>query len=91
MNNDTIAGQTRALTGRVKETTGVLAGDDTLRTEGVADQVGGNTQKAVGSLRDALSPIIGEARDAARKRPLAAAALVGVIGMALLNTLRGRR
>lgn len=91
MNNDTIEGQTRSITGRLKETTGVLTGDDTLRTEGVADQFGGNTQKAVGSLRDAFKPIIGEARDAARKRPLAAAALVGVVGIALLNTLRGRR
>ena len=91
MNNDTIEGQTHNITGRVKETTGVLTGDDTLRTEGVADQVGGNTQKAVGSLRDALSPILGEARDAARRSPLAAAALVGVVGIALLNTLRGRR
>jgi uncharacterized protein YjbJ (UPF0337 family) len=91
MNNDTIEGQTRNITGRVKETTGVLTGDDSLWSEGVADQVGGNTQKAVGSLRDALSPILGEARDAARKSPLAAAALVGVIGIALFNTLRGTR
>ena len=91
MNNDPIEGQTRDITGRVKETTGVLAGDDSLRSEGVADQVGGNTQKAVGSLRDAAAPIVGQARDAARKNPLAAAALFGVIGLALLNTLRGRR
>ena len=91
MNNDTIEGQTRDITGHVKETTGVLTGDDLLRTEGVADQVGGNTEKAVGSLRDALSPILGEAKTAAAKNPLAAAALIGVVGLALLNTLRGRR
>lgn len=91
MNTDTIEGQTRDITGRVKETTGVLTGDDALRTEGVADQVGGNTQKAVGSIRDALAPIVGEAKTAATKRPWAAAALVGVVGLALLNTLRGRR
>jgi uncharacterized protein YjbJ (UPF0337 family) len=91
MNTDTIEGQTRDITGRVKETTGVLTGDDTLRTEGVADQVGGNTQKAVGSLRDALAPILGEAKTAAAKNPMATAALIGVVGLALLNTLRGRR
>ena len=91
MNNDTIEGQTRNITGRVKETTGVLTGDDRLRTEGVTDQVGGNTQKAIGSLRDAVRPILDPARDAARKSPLAAAALIGVVGLALINTLRGRR
>jgi uncharacterized protein YjbJ (UPF0337 family) len=91
MNNDTIEGQGRTIAGRVKETTGVLVGDDMMRTEGVSDQVGGNTQKAIGSLRDAVAPIVGEARDAARKNPLAAVALFGVVGIALLNTLRGRR
>lgn len=91
MNNDTLEGQTRDLGGRVKETTGALMGDNALRSEGVADQVGGNTQKAIGSLRDAAAPITRQAKDLARKQPMAVAALVGVVGLALLNTLRGRR
>jgi uncharacterized protein YjbJ (UPF0337 family) len=91
MNSDTIEGQTRDLTGRVKESAGIIAGDQNLRSEGVADQVGGNAQKAVGAARDAVAPIIGQAREFARAKPLATAALLGVVGMAFLNTLRGRR
>lgn len=91
MNSDTLEGHTRDLGGRVKETTGVLTGDERLRSEGVADQVGGNTQKAIGSLRDAVAPLTNQARDLARKQPLATAALVGVIGIGLLNSLRKGR
>lgn len=91
MNNDTITGTARDLGGRAKETTGTLTGDQQLRSEGIADQVGGNAQKAVGAARDAIAPIADQARAFARRRPYAAAALVGVLGIALLNTLRGRR
>ncbi len=91
MNNDTIEGGARDITGRAKEATGVLIGDERLRGDGVTDQIGGNTQKAVGSIRDVVAPIVGETRAAIRKKPLAAAALIGVVGLALLNTLRGRR
>jgi uncharacterized protein YjbJ (UPF0337 family) len=91
MNNDTLEGQTRDIGGRVKETTDVLTGDERLRSEGAADQVGGNAQKAVGAARDAVAPIINQAKDFARAKPMATAALVGVLGVALLNTLRGRR
>lgn len=91
MNNDTLEGQTRDIGGRVKETTGTLTGDERMRTEGVADQVSGNAQKAVGAARDAVAPIINQAKDFARSRPMATAALVGVLGVALLNTLRGKR
>lgn len=90
MNNDTLEGSTRDIGGRVKESAGVLTGDERLRSEGVADQVGGNAQKAVGAARDAVAPIINQAKDFARAKPMATAALVGIIGVALLNTLRGR-
>lgn len=75
----------------MKEKTGVLTGDAQLRSEGRADQVGGNAQTAVGSARDAIEPVVAQARDLARTRPVATAALVGVVGLALLNTSRGRR
>lgn len=91
MNNDTLEGQARTIGGRVKETTGVLAGDDRLRGEGVADQVGGHTQKAVGSLRDAVAPLADQARGFAKSRPFAAAAVIGVLGIGLLNSLRKGR
>ncbi|MFD1612882.1 CsbD family protein [Sphingomonas tabacisoli] len=91
MNNDTLEGQVRDIGGRVKETTGTLTNDPTLRGEGVADQVGGNAQKAVGAAGDAIAPIVDQAKEFARSKPLATATLVGVLGVALLNTLRGRR
>lgn len=91
MNNDTLEGQTRDIGGRVKETTGALTGDERLRSEGVADQVSGNAQKAVGAARDAVAPIINQAKDFAPAKPMATVALVDVLGVALLNTLRGRR
>lgn len=91
MNNDTVEGSTRDLGGRVKEANGVLTGDDRLRSEGVADQVGGNAQKAMGAARDAVAPLVTQAREFARAKPTATAAVVGVLGVALLNTLRGRR
>ena len=36
------------------------------------------------------APLIDKARGFAKARPFASAALVGVVGIALLNTLRGR-
>lgn len=35
----------------------MLTGDETLRSEGVVDQISGNAQKAVGAARDAVRPI----------------------------------
>lgn len=41
--------------------------------------------------RDAVGPLADKARAFATARPWATAALVGTIGLAVLNTLRGRR
>ena len=46
------------------------------------------------SIREHFSgdaPILDKARGFAKARPFASAALAGVIGIALLNTLRGKR
>lgn len=91
MNTDTLAGTARDLGGRAKETTGTLTGDQELRGEGMADQVSGNAQKAVGAARDAIAPIVDQAKAFARRQPVATATLLGVLGIALINTLRGRR
>lgn len=80
MNQDQIAGETKNLTGQVKEGFGKLTGEGSTEAAGVADQLSGTVQKGVG-----------DARSFAKKRPYAAAALVGVIGLALLNTLRGKK
>ena len=57
-----------------------MSKDSALQTEGLADQASGTAQKAVGA-----------AKDFAKSSPFAAAALAGVLGIALLNTLRGKK
>lgn len=79
MDTTIATGEGRDVTGKVKETVGNAIGDRELSREGLADQLGGKSQKAIGS-----------ARAFARERPFATAALAGVIGIALLNTLRGK-
>ena len=95
MNSDTLSGEGQNLTGKLKEVAGSATGDETLRTEGVADQLSGNAQQIVGAARDAVAngvgPLVDQAKTFARNRPFAAAALAGVVGIALLNTLRGKK
>lgn len=79
MNSDTFIGQSKNVTGQVKEVAGKAAGDEQMQGSGIADQVSGNVQNAYGKVRDF-----------ARDRPLATAAVAGVVGLALLNTLRGK-
>ncbi|HEU0065649.1 MAG TPA: CsbD family protein [Sphingomonas sp.] len=90
MNSDTLQGDTKDFGGQVKDVVGTATGDDRLRSEGVADQIGGQVQKGYGVARDSVAPFADKARQFAKDRPFAAAALVGVIGVAVLNTLRGR-
>ena len=80
MNNDTLEGQGRNVTGQIKEAVGKATGDEQLQGAGIADQWSGTVQNAYG-----------KARDFARQRPMTAAAVAGVVGLAILNTLRGRR
>jgi uncharacterized protein YjbJ (UPF0337 family) len=95
MNDDQLSGEGRDLTGKVKETAGDFTGNSSLQSEGLADQLQGKAQKAYGAATDALSggvgPLVDQAKGFAQKRPFAAAALLGVVGLALLNTLRGKR
>lgn len=79
MNQEKLAGEGRDLGGKIKATVGDVTGDDSLQAEGTADQLAGKAHKGVGA-----------ARDFARQRPWTAAALAGVVGLALLNTLRGK-
>ena len=95
MNSDTLSGEGQDLGGKVKETAGDLTGDRSLQGEGLADQLGGKASKAIGSAKDALAggagPIVDQVKGFAKDRPFAFAAVAGVIGVALLNTLRGKR
>jgi uncharacterized protein YjbJ (UPF0337 family) len=95
MNEDKLAGEGRDIAGKVKETVGDVTGNASLQGEGLGDQLAGKAQKIVGAARDALSadgePLADKARRFARERPWAIAALAGVLGIALINTLRGKR
>ena len=95
MNGDTITGATREFGGKVKEDVGSATGNSSLQGEGLADQLSGKAQQAYGTARDAIAggvgPLADKAKGFARERPFAAAALAGVIGLALINTLRGKK
>lgn len=95
MNSDTLIGTGRDMAGTVKESVGAATGDRALETEGKADHFGAQVQKGYGAAKDAVlngsGPLVEKARGFAKDRPFAAAALVGVVGLAILNTLRGKR
>lgn len=93
MNTTTLKGDAQDLTGNVKEGVGKATGDDSLRSEGLADQIAGNAKQLVGAARDVIAdpaPTVEKAKGFAKARPYATAAVAGVIGLAILNTLRGK-
>ena len=58
-------------------------------TTTTADQKTAGNAKFAGA-KDQFTQATGKARAFAKARPAATAALAGVVGLALLNTLRGR-
>ncbi len=60
MDKDRIAGAAKQAGGKIKEKTGKVLGDSKLQTEGVADQVAGKVQNAVGGMKDAIRKNIGK-------------------------------
>ncbi len=94
MNMDTLAGSANDLGGKLKEGVGQALGDKTLQSEGKADQLDGNLQKGFGDAKDTVEqtvrPAIDYARQFIRERPFAAATLGGVLGIAIINSLRGK-
>lgn len=95
MNTTTLKGDAQDIGGTVKEAAGNATGDPKLQGDGIADQVTGGINKTIGAAQDAIAagpgPLIAQTRDFARAKPWATAALVGTIGLALVNTLRGRK
>jgi uncharacterized protein YjbJ (UPF0337 family) len=79
MNIDTLAGEGTNIKGRFKESLGTAIGDSEMRSEGVADQIGGSARKAVGGLRDFV-----------RDQPVIAVVAALVVGFALFGGFRGR-
>lgn len=95
MNENMLAGEGRDIAGKVAETAGDLTDDRALQAEGLGNQLRGKAQKVAGAARDALAldgePLVERSRRFIRERPFLAATLAGVVGLALLNTVRGRR
>lgn len=90
MNSDTLTGTTTDMGGKLKEGLGKAFGDDRLRAEGTADRAEGTVQKTFGEAKDSVRPLLDQARSFVNERPWAAAAVGGVLGLAILNTLRGK-
>jgi uncharacterized protein YjbJ (UPF0337 family) len=57
---DRVEGAGQKMGGKVKEGVGKLTGDEKLKREGQADQIGGTVKNAIGGAKDAL-------RDESRK------------------------
>ena len=94
MNTDTLAGAATDFGGKAKEALSTATGDTSLKSEGVADQLGGTVQKTVGQAKDVVEdnirPLVDYVRQFSKERPFTAAAVAGVLGIALINTLRGK-
>lgn len=79
------------LTGKVNEAAGTTIGDDSLKGEGIADQLAGKAQKAIGSVKELVAGEAGSTverfKQFAHEKPLATAIAVGIVGIALLNPL----
>ena len=90
----TLDGNATQLGGQAKEAAGNVTGNEKLQGSGVVDQISGFAQKNLGSAKDLAAqagPLADKAKGFAKARPAATAALVGVIGLALFNTLRGKQ
>ena len=93
MNTTAIKGEVQDLGGSVKEAVGSATGDRSLQGAGIVDQLTGNAKQIAGAAKDAFAnpaPVVAKAKGFAKARPFAAAALFGVVGLAVLNTLRGK-
>lgn len=94
MNTDTLGGSATEIGGKLKEGLGNATGDASLKNEGVADQISGTVQKTFGEAKDVVEdnvrPLIDYVRQFSRERPYTAATVAGVLGIALISTLRGK-
>ncbi len=94
MNTDTLSGAATDTSGKIKETLGSAIGDKSLQSEGAADQLTGTVQKTVGQAKDVVEenirPLVDYVRQFSKERPFTTAAVAGVLGIAVINTLRGK-
>ncbi|MFL0413042.1 CsbD family protein [uncultured Sphingomonas sp.] len=88
---DALTGDINTVTGKIKETAGAATNDRSMQAGGMFDQLKGAVQKAMAPGADGQPEAVGKAKAFAKERPWATAALVGVLGLATLGTLRGQR
>jgi uncharacterized protein YjbJ (UPF0337 family) len=67
MNRDELEGKAEALKGKIKQATGDLTNNPDLHDEGVADEVAGETQDALGRVRRKVGAAIEEVGNAIKK------------------------
>ena len=79
MNIDTVIGEGTRTKGDFKKGLGDVTGDTRLQQEGAADQLSGQLRKGLGQVRDFVN-----------NNKAASYTAAGVIGLALLNSLRGK-
>ena len=87
---DALTADLNNVTGKVKETAGAATNDRSMQAGGMFDQLKGSVQKAMSPGADGQPQVVGQAKTFAKERPWATAALVGVLGLATLGTLRGK-
>jgi len=66
-NSDEMEGKVDQVKGRAKEEIGGITGDDDLRAEGRAENVGGNVQEGFGTARRKVGETIEDIGDAIRR------------------------
>jgi uncharacterized protein YjbJ (UPF0337 family) len=67
MNRDELEGKVESLKGRVKQAAGDLTDNPDLHDEGVADEVAGDAQDAVGRARRKVGEVIEDIGNAIKK------------------------
>ena len=67
MNRDELEGKAEALKGKIKQATGDLTNNPDLHDAGVADEVAGKTQDALGRVRRKVGAALEEVGNAIKK------------------------
>jgi len=67
MNRDEIEGKTEALKGKIKQATGDLTDNESLKNEGIADEAAGDTQDAMGRGRRKVGEFIEDVGKSVKK------------------------
>jgi len=65
--SDKVEGNTKEAVGRLKEAAGALTGDNSLRSEGVGEQMEGKLQHTLGEVKKGAEELLDKAKNALHK------------------------